>query len=361
MLIKALIIYAACQAIFIALILLRPQNKTTFNRAFALLLIVEGLILIERLMVETGAISAVPHLLGIAYPISFLKPPLMLAMAYSITENEFKLSKKAYLHLIPFVLILALNTPFYFLSGADKLEFVNAFMNKVPSYDSFEFYFVLSFFIYIGIYVFLAIRKLDRVRAHVTNNALVNWLYFVLVAYVILLSVHLIYYLIQPLFELSLGPVNELSMLAMALIIQSVAFKLMDKSMLLNARKPDIISSDVAGKMELLIEEKFKIDKVHLDDSLTLRSFAEMVSLSPQDVTRFVNQKYGYNFKKLVNRYRLDEAKQLMRRMQNGDQRLIDIAYQSGFNNKVTFYRVFKELEGISPSAYLQNMKKKEN
>ena len=40
--------------------------------------------------------------------------------------------------------------------------------------------------------------------------------------------------------------------------------------------------------------------------------------------------------------------------------KLIDIAYDSGFNNKVSFYRVFKEFEGQSPSEYLETRKKAE-
>ena len=53
-----------------------------------------------------------------------------------------------------------------------------------------------------------------------------------------------------------------------------------------------------------------------------------------------------------MNGYRIEEVK---RRLQAGDTQrltLLGIAYESGFNSKTTFNRVFKETTGMSPKAY---------
>ena len=63
--INALIVYGICQAFFIAFIALKSKNKTLFKKLFAFLLIIEGVILIERFLVESALINTVPHLLGI--------------------------------------------------------------------------------------------------------------------------------------------------------------------------------------------------------------------------------------------------------------------------------------------------------
>ncbi len=110
--INLLIAYGALQAFFISLVLLGSKPKPLFNKLFSFLLIIEVITLLERLLVETQLITSVPHLLGISHPISFLKPPLLLFMALTVTDREFKIKKKDYLHLIKFGLMLFLNVPF---------------------------------------------------------------------------------------------------------------------------------------------------------------------------------------------------------------------------------------------------------
>ncbi|OJJ14632.1 hypothetical protein BKI52_42140 [marine bacterium AO1-C] len=359
--INALIAYGTCQAFFIAVILLRSSNKTLFKKLFATLLIVEGIILFERLLVETALINSVPHLLGAAYPISFLKPPLMWFMTLAITVKGFQLSRKSFLHLIPFGLMLLLNLPFYFLSGAEKLANVQAFMDKIPSYKSFMFYFSLSFFGYIGIYIFWSIQKLSQVRKYVTNNTLVNWFRVVLVSYSMFLVLHLAYFVVQPLWQLNWAFINQISLLAMTFIIQAIAFKLFDKSTLMNAKIPDLSNLEARRAKEALIIKALEEDQVYLDDTLTLQKFADAIVLSAAEVTELVNQKFNCSFKKLISQYRLQEAKRRIEKNNDPKVKLIDIAFQVGFTNKVSFYRVFKEFEGISPSEYLEKIKKQEN
>ena len=356
--IHVLIAYGTIQAIFIAIIISTSGNKTLFKKLFASLLIVEGIILFERLMVETGFINSAPHLLGIAYPISFLKPPLMLFMAYSLTIKGFQVQKKSFLHLIPFALIFLMNIPFYFMSGAEKLTTIQTFMSQIPSYQDFSFYFSLSFFFYIGIYIFFSVRQLNRFQEQVTNNALVNWYRLILLIYSGFLALHLVYFLIQPLGEFNFALINQGSMLAMTFIIQAVAFKLIAQSPFFVAQAPDLSDLEKRNSQEKLIIDLFEKEKVHLDDTLTLQSFAKAIDLPQKEVSQLVNQRFNYSFKKLVAQYRINEAKQLLKES-DSSVKLIDIAFQAGFNNKVSFYRAFKEFEGVSPSKYLENLQVK--
>ena len=358
--INILIAYGACQAFFIALIVFKSESNALFRKSFTSLLVIEGITLFERLLVETELISSFPHLLGVSYPISFIKPPLLLLMTLAITIKSFRWSKKMYLHFIPFGLMLLFNLPFYFLSGSQKIEMVEGFMNKIPSYQDFDFYFSLSFFVYIGIYIFISIKKLNQFRVQVTNNTLVNWYRIILMSYSTFLVLHLIYFLIQPIGQYNFALINQLSMLAMTFIIQSIAFKLIDKSAIFNSKVPDLSNLDKRTAHENLILEKFESDKVYLDDGISLRKFSEIVSLPPPYVSEIINQKFNCSFKKLVNQYRLAEAKSIIKKSNGTNIKLIDIAFQAGFGNKVSFYRTFKEFDNISPSEYLEKVKNQE-
>ncbi|MDT7833301.1 helix-turn-helix domain-containing protein [Flavobacteriaceae bacterium S356] len=357
LIVNILIAYGTCQAFFIAFVLLK-SDRTLFKKLFATLLIIEGIILFERLFVETGLINDMPHILGIGHPISFLKPPLLLFMTLAITIQHFKLSKKYYWHFLGFGFMFLLNLPFYFLSGPEKLATVKAFMDDIPSYSSFTFYFALSFFVYIGIYIYVSFKKLKAFKNQVRNNALVNWMYHVFIGYSLFLLLHLIYFVIQPIGEYNFALVNQVSMLAMTFIIQSIAYKIVDKSTIFNSKPPNLDNLEQRKKGEAVIISALEDDKIYLNDELSLSVFAKSISLPASHVSKIINQKFNCSFKKLINQYRFQEAKH--RLLENNDPsiKLIDIAFQSGFNNKVSFYRAFKEFEGISPSEFLENTKK---
>ncbi|MEP0044785.1 MAG: AraC family transcriptional regulator [Reichenbachiella sp.] len=353
-----LIAFGACQAFFISLVLLSGKDKTSFRRFFAWFLIIEGITLFERLLVGSGLIDAVPHLIGISYPISFLKPPLLLFMAFVLVNGQFKLRKVHYLHFIPFVILLVFNLPFYAMAPDAKLDMVRAFMNKVPSYQSFDFYLSLSFFFHIGIYMYMAIRVLREFKTLVKNNALVNWYLTVLFSYSYFLLAHFIYFIFSPLGWMKFPTFNQISMLIMTFIIQSIAYKLINRSSVFNSkRKPELSDLDKYKQTEQRIKNKFETDKIHLDDTLNLEAFAQSVGESTSYVSELINQRFGCSFKNLLAQYRLEEAKTLMRNTRMDEIRLIDIAYGSGFNNKVSFYRTFKSQTGYSPSEYLREIK----
>ncbi len=354
-----LIVYGALQAIFIAIILLKANTRSLFKTLFAILLLVEGITLVERLLFETELIRSVPHLLGISHPLSFIKPPLMLFMALAVTSKGFKISKKLVWHFIPFGLMLFLNLPFYALEGQEKLDSVQNFMEKVPSHASFDFYFTLSFFLYIGIYIFLALQRLNQFRTLTINNALVNWYRKLLLLYTVFLLLHLVYFLVQPLGGFNFDLINQISMLAMTFIIQGIAYILIERSSLTSRTSiPDWGNPEQRKQDEKRILDALEQEKLYLDDELSLKKFSENIGLPQKYVSQIINQKFNSSFKRLINQYRIQEAKQIMEASKEDTIKLIDVGFQSGFNNKVSFYRSFREFEKLSPSEYLKKLEK---
>ena len=81
------------------------------------------------------------------------------------------------------------------------------------------------------------------------------------------------------------------------------------------------------------------------------------------------NKKYLYqaisensdsNFRSFLNRYRIDEAKRIIENgIQNTEQiNLSEIYTSAGFNTTVSFYRVFKQVTGLTPKEYLNEIRK---
>ena len=116
-------------------------------------------------------------------------------------------------------------------------------------------------------------------------------------------------------------------------------------------RKKDHSSrSENIGSVSLkkILEE----EKLYTDCELTLEKMADRLNMAPSALTKMLNQQMGTSFYDLVNGYRVEEVKRLL---SNDDQRyytLLAIAFESGFNSKSTFNRVFKEFTGSTPSEY---------
>ncbi len=354
-----LIAFGALQALFLAIIL-GLRKKDLPSKLFASFLFIEGFTLVERLIAESGLMSEMPHILGISYPLNFIKSPILYLLALSILQPDFQLTRKNLWHSIPFVLMLLMNLPFYLLSGPEKVEQVTQFIDYVPSYLSFNFWFFLSFFLYIGIYLFLSIRTLSYYSVHIKTNVLANGYLRVLYLYAGLLCIQLLHFFLRPSGLVEFPWVNESSMLLMTFLIQSIAYTFLTQSKLLEngTRKFDPNLTQLK-KDVILIKEQLEQERVFLQDDISLDIFSQSIGLSKSRVSEVINQSFGTNFKGLLNQYRVEEVKQLMSDPKNQEVQLIQLGMQSGFNNKVSFYRTFKKLTGQSPSEYFQDILKK--
>ena len=106
----------------------------------------------------------------------------------------------------------------------------------------------------------------------------------------------------------------------------------------------------VVARIRRALEE----DRLYLNPTLALAELAAHTGLAPKLISFTVNQGFGQNFNDLVNGYRVAEVK---RRLATADAQrltLLGIAFESGFNSKTTFNRIFKQVTGVAPSAYLR-------
>ncbi len=352
-----LVAFGTFQALFMAIVLLGGRRKGLAKPLFAILLLIEGITLLERLLADTNLIESVPHLLGVSYPLSFIKPPLILWTAKAVIDQHFRFNRKHLYHLLPFILMFLLQLPFYFSPAEEKLAFVRAFLEKVPTYTSFDFYLSLSFFAYIGIYLVLTVRLLRNYRQHVKNNYLANWDYRILLLYTLVMGVNLVYFLILPSGLLEVLAFHKISMLVMSFLIQSVAYSFFSQAEIFSQNvQADLSQLEQRRKDEIRIKTLFESEKIHLDDTLNLDQFAAKLQLPKKYVSDLINQSMGYSFKELLNTYRIEEALQIMQQNIEPKKSLIEIAYSCGYTNKVSFYRSFKKKMGVAPSEYYQSL-----
>lgn len=108
---------------------------------------------------------------------------------------------------------------------------------------------------------------------------------------------------------------------------------------------------EIKGHLER-INQLMALEKIYLNENLSLREFALQLKADPNLVSFILNNHLGGNFYDFVNRYRIEEVKNKLNNPAYKHLSLLGIALESGFNSKTTFNRVFKQVTGITPTEF---------
>jgi AraC-like DNA-binding protein len=85
------------------------------------------------------------------------------------------------------------------------------------------------------------------------------------------------------------------------------------------------------------------------DSNLSVGLIADYFDLTSATISRLISERTGMTALKYIHMLRISEAKRLI--SQTG-QSIADIANEVGYINPLSFYRIFKKSEGVSPSDY---------
>ncbi len=137
-----------------------------------------------------------------------------------------------------------------------------------------------------------------------------------------------------------------------------------DHPILSNTSNSDKIQSHELANYEEEMKRKLnrimKIDQAYLSPELTLNDLAALAQVKLPELSGFINTNLGKNFNDFVNDYRMDEFKKLVISDTRDTQATImELAYQSGFNSKASFNRIFKERTGLTPTQFKRNFQKR--
>lgn len=99
----------------------------------------------------------------------------------------------------------------------------------------------------------------------------------------------------------------------------------------------------------LKVEKIIKYMHENINSKLTLTELSEMVQLSPTYLSRIFKETTEYSVIGFFNKMKVDKAKELII---EGNKKVKEIAQLLGFTDEFYFSRIFKKIEGISPSEF---------
>lgn len=98
------------------------------------------------------------------------------------------------------------------------------------------------------------------------------------------------------------------------------------------------------------VSEILEYLKNNFTASCTLEQMAQEFSVSPEHLSRTFKSETGLNFSEYRTLLRLREAERLLK--EKPDLSIIEISYESGFNDSNYFSQKFREFYGVSPSVF---------
>jgi AraC-like DNA-binding protein len=97
-----------------------------------------------------------------------------------------------------------------------------------------------------------------------------------------------------------------------------------------------------------LMEEQ----QLYLNSDLKLGDVADALNTNRNVISACINNQCGCSFSQFISGYRIDYAKDLMRRQP--DVKVSEVWMASGFSTETSFFRTFKNVTGMTPSEFKQ-------
>jgi len=119
------------------------------------------------------------------------------------------------------------------------------------------------------------------------------------------------------------------------------------------AEPPSPNTAENLKRLQKVMDER----SPHLAPRLTLHDLALASGLPAYQLTDLLNRELGQSFYEFVNRRRVDEAKRMLADPAYDKIKILAIALDCGFASKSAFNRVFREMTGLTPSAFRQSLR----
>jgi AraC-like DNA-binding protein len=114
--------------------------------------------------------------------------------------------------------------------------------------------------------------------------------------------------------------------------------------------EPDETDRLLFAEIEQLIDQGlFK------ESNLSLDMLAGKTNQNPTYISKAISRCTGKTFKTWLNEYRIEEAVRLLSDENNPNISIETVAWDSGFNDRKTFHRIFRHTTGLSPTDFKKN------
>ncbi len=102
----------------------------------------------------------------------------------------------------------------------------------------------------------------------------------------------------------------------------------------------------------------FDSKKAYCDPDFSINQLADAMDTNITYISKAINVNENMNFNQFINTYRINMVKNMIDNSYQNKYTIRYIYISSGFKHQSTFNKVFKLIEGITPSEYIRKMNK---
>lgn len=354
-------LFSALIGFFIAIVMNFRKNKNRTAILFiSIFILVRSLFILHLFLYDSNLKYRFPHALFMSTLLVFVDGPLLYFYFKSITK-KYTFKKQHLLHLIPTIVIIAVLLPIMVLPEEEKLKIM--LYTSTIDYKSFlpPMVFVkLTLLFAYGYFVFKMynedIRKnptiSERVQKWQRNLMVLIMLYiasftmYCLVVIRIIPTIKLLYHFQVWVMTSMVLYIAFMAYIQPKIITNSYIKKVYSKYK--NSGLTESLSFELKEQLLYLLNEQ----KIYKENDINLDKLSSMLNTTRHNTSQVINEHFQLNFFELINQYRINEASEILKNNIHNNLNIIDIAYEVGFNNKVTFNKAFKKHFSQTPSAY---------
>ena len=362
-------------SLFIVVLLLTKRQKALTDKILAVWITVIGIHLLGFYFNQLGYWEIYPHLIGTTAPLPLLHGPMLYLYTLYSLRHDRKIRPVDYLHFAPaLAAYLYMSNFFFFYTAEEKTLLDNGEMKE---YMLFSIVLLVAILISGITYAMLSYRLTIKHKQKIENNFSyreginIKWLRnCITIIGLVFLSATIIV-IARDAFGVAFAFNADyiIYIILIGLVFYIGYFGIKQENIFTSSahfENTGTVASETSGKYkksglksELVTEFYGKLlkimdeEKPYLDPKLSLAGLAQMLGISPNQLSQIINQEAGFNFHDFVNKYRVEEF--IHSAQKNKNFSLLALALDSGFNSKSSFNHIFKKQKGVSPSKYLSD------
>ncbi len=362
------------QLVLLALFLFTSSSgKKLSNRILGFFFLWLAVNLSDGLLSYSGFYAKFPQLAHVEDGFAFLLGPLLYFYTRSMVYNDFALTSRHLLHLIPFLIVTITFQVYYHLQTEDYQKLIQQAIAEQDLPPGFYFS-IAVVFIHIALYLFLSFQEItvyrQRIRDQFSAVGKINldWLVFMMASIALIVVIS---------FAQTFLPVLGLKGLFQSFFIVPFLFLFFFTNAVVwkGLKQPEIFSgidfekqdgkkyqgSTLSSHESEWIREKLLEltgpEKVYLDPELSLDQLADQLKVSSKKLSQVINESFDQNFFDFINSYRIEEAKRILLGSTDAKLTVLEVMYQCGFNSKSSFNTLFKKKTGVTPSEFRKRVR----
>jgi len=358
--------------IFFILMFAKKENKRE-NFALALLVLAISLILSNHALYLIGFFEKAPHLIYGSLPIWFIVGPLFYNYFHSLLSKPSGFKWIKLLHFLPLTICLIIMYPFYSLPSIEKLNLLHG-IGEI-NISKFKFTVILYLYTFQTVtYIIFSWNKVKKYESNYKNESAntkvisIEWLRSLILILIIFLAIDFVIGSTMSLLEIQNQNYSNASIVTVSLFIYFIAYNLIlhpnrvfSKSASTTSNNTDIhkykksnLELEEINTIEQQLDKVMYFNKPYLNEDLKLPDLAKLIEVSPHKLSQVLNQSFNQNFYNYINQHRVKEVQKKLVEEVFKNQTIQTIALQSGFNSNASFYRVFKQQTGLTPTQYIK-------